>query len=373
VETSERHEGFIGRCLGLAVAVAAALALAVPAHAQLGDRIHINGYSSFEWEYQVSNHEQGKGDKNGSFDADLFDLVINVQATDRLRVSADVTWEHGPFTEDGRGNVGIEYGFTEYTLHDAFKLRAGKMLVPFGIYNEIHTAKPAFIIVDEPYATNKPERLGAPARFYARWGAGLEATGGFAVKGTSIDYTLLVFNGENTNPSINPFEEDDNGAKAVCARVRVEPHPTLKFSASYYQDIRTVYDAAGEETTDRVTQTAYGASVDWTPGEFGVEVEWVGGQIPAGGTTRVLANGFAAVLYRRFGTHFTPFLEAQYLDPNDKLSDDVAGILSAGLNVRVNQYLQLKAQLDHYYTENANPRFKGQDFTQVAAAVVAGF
>ena len=40
-------------------------------------------------------------------------------------------------------------------MSDAVKLRAGKMFTPFGIYNEIHTAKPSIIILKEPNPTNK--------------------------------------------------------------------------------------------------------------------------------------------------------------------------------------------------------------------------
>ena len=118
------------------------------ASAQVSDMFHLNGYSSFEFEKQLG--DKGKGDPNGSFDADLFDLVFNFTPVPRLRVSSDLTWEHGAASEDGRGNVAVEYAFAEVTAKDWLKLRAGKMFTAFGIYNEIHTAKPAFLTVKEP-------------------------------------------------------------------------------------------------------------------------------------------------------------------------------------------------------------------------------
>jgi len=63
--------------------------LAVGARAQESDRLRIGGYSSFEFEKRLS--DQGRADENGSFDADLFDLVFNVRASDRVRVAADPT------------------------------------------------------------------------------------------------------------------------------------------------------------------------------------------------------------------------------------------------------------------------------------------
>jgi hypothetical protein len=358
---------------GLALSMALFLALlsATPAQAQLGDRIRINGYSNFEWEYQLSNHDKGRGDKNGSFDADLLDLVFNFQPTDRLRVAADLTWEHGPATEDGRGNVAAEYAFAEYKFSDAFRLRAGKMFVPFGIYNELHTAKPATLIINESFATNKPERLGAPMRFYARWGAGFEAVGQFHSGRMNWDYSLLLFNGE-TN-AVNPFEEDDNGPKSLAGRVRLEPHPTLKLGVSFYTDRRTVYDDQGKNTGQRVTENAYGASLEWTPGPFGVELEWVGGQVPAAGTNRVTTNGVSVVISRHVSSRLTPYVQVQYLDPNKNVSSDAATVYGGGLNVRVDTGCFLKLEVARFAAGAANTRLGGKEYTQAAGAIAIGF
>jgi hypothetical protein len=356
---------------GALVVASWGLLAATPALAQTSERISINGYSSFEWEYQLSNHDTGRGDKNASFDADLFDIVLNVQATDRLRVASDLTWEHGAATEDNRGNVAAEYAFAEFQIRDALRLRAGKMFIPFGIYNEIHTAKPAFLQIDEPYATNKPERLGAPGRFYARWGTGLEAVGQLHRGGFNADYSLLVFNGESE--AVNPFEEDDNGAKAVAARVRLEPHPTLTIGASFYTDRRNVYDEAGEDTGARVTQQAVGASVEWRPDATGIEVEWVRGRVPDAGTARATGNGVSIVLSQRIGRHVTPYLQYQHLDPNADVADDAANVYLGGVNLRIDRGLFVKFEIGRYDGGQANTRLGGESYTQAAGAVVVGF
>ena len=72
-------------------------------HAQIQGNIHINGYMGMEFEKQIE--DKGKGDKIASFDADLIDLVWNINATDRLRIATDLTWEHGVASEDDRGEV----------------------------------------------------------------------------------------------------------------------------------------------------------------------------------------------------------------------------------------------------------------------------
>ena len=183
-----RHRFLLAAILGLAL---------VPGLRadELTDRININGYTNFEFEKQFQ--DQGFGDPNGSFDSDQLDLVFNIHATDRVRAAADFSWEHGTATEEGRGNQALEYGFVEYTVKDWLKVRAGKMLTPFGIYNEFHTAKPAFLSVKEAPALNKAERAVKGAiRMYPRWGSGIALHGDVPVGGDNdLTYDLLVANG----------------------------------------------------------------------------------------------------------------------------------------------------------------------------------
>ena len=147
-------------------------------HALDSNKITINGYTSFEVEKQVDGQGKGGGDPHLSFDADLFDLVVNFQVSDQVRAAADFTWEHGVASEDDRGNAALEYGFVEHTFSDLFKIRVGKMFTPFGIFNEIHTAKTAFLSVKEAASTNKPERIVEGAfRFFPRWGVGIALRG----------------------------------------------------------------------------------------------------------------------------------------------------------------------------------------------------
>src|SRR5712692_8399985 len=85
------------------------------------DRITVNGFTNFEFERQLG--KKGFGDPNGSFDADELGFAINVHASDRIRVSTELDWEHGAASGLNRGSVNLEYGFLEYTVKDSLKLR----------------------------------------------------------------------------------------------------------------------------------------------------------------------------------------------------------------------------------------------------------
>ena len=199
------------------------------------DRIRINGYTSFEFEKQLEGKGKGAGDANGSFDADGFDLVLNIQATERVRAALDLALEHGVATEDGRGNVAMEYGFVEYAFSDLVKLRLGKMFTPFGIFNEIHTAKPAFLSVKEPASTNKTERIVEDGfRYFPRWGAGIAVHGDGLIGERNFSYDVFLANGDQSET--NPFEEDNNTAKSITGRWRFEtggtPYASPTFSST---------------------------------------------------------------------------------------------------------------------------------------------
>ncbi|MGE5125426.1 MAG: outer membrane beta-barrel protein [Betaproteobacteria bacterium] len=349
--------------------LAAALLYPTQASAQASETFTVNGYSSFEFEKMLG--DKGRGDPNGSFDADLIDLVVNFKPDSRLRVASDLTWEHGAATEDGRGNVAVEYAFAEFYFRDWLKVRAGKMFTAFGIYNEIHTAKPAFLTVKEPLATNKNDKFGSDLRFYPRWQAGAAVLGDMHFGSVDADYTLQVGNGEQS--ATNPFEEDDNTAKSVTARLRVHPTQALTVGASLYRDSLTEYSAEGESTGGRTHLTSYGAQLQWVPSALGLELEYVRGSLDPSREPSRTRSALTAMAYYRIRDRFTPYFRYEWLDPDSTISGDTAGLYIYGLNARVVKGLFLKAELDTVTTGSHNPRFEGQGYTEAKAAVVVGF
>ena len=347
--------------------VAAVLA-AAPAQAQLGDKIKINGYGSLEFEKQLQ--DAGKGDPNGSFDSDGFDLVLNVLPSERVRVAADLTWEHGAATEAGRGNVAVEYAFAEFLVSDWLKLRGGKMFIPFGLYNEIHTAKPLFLSVKEPFATDKTDKLGSPIRFFPRWGSGIALLGGGLVFGRDLDYVAQLSNGESV--FVNPFEQDDNGTKAFAARVRYHVLAQLALGVSYYRDRFTEPTVEGKAGDGRSTLASYGVTASWDGKPAGAEVAYLWGSIDPSQADSFSRAGLEAMVWGNFG-RVRPYVRYEWHDPNRDKGDDSASILIGGLNVRLEGSLFLKAELDRYASDPGNAKLKGVDYTEFKASLAYGF
>lgn len=371
-------------------AVAAALLLgSLEARGELpvlsiGDGIRVDGYISVEYERQLEKAKEGRGDANGSFDADLFDLVMNWSVNEDLRVAADLTWEHGPAIEEGRGNVAVEYAWFEYRVRDWLRFRAGKMFTPFGIYNEIHTAKPAFLTFKVPLSTNSTNKFGTPERLYPRWSMAVSALG----NGTSAlgdwDYQIAVANGENEAGTENPFEKDDNREKAVMGRVRLQVLPRLLVGGSFYTDRLTEYveneDEELEATNGRTTLLTYGGQLTWSLEEpaVGLELEYVRSNrrpSSASGLASVDTNGASAMLWWTIAERYTPYARVEYLDPDTDASRDEAKLFLAGVNVKTPAGLVLKLELDTFSAGRENGYFsKGRNsYHELKAAAVLGF
>lgn len=332
-------------------------------------RVRINGYSSFEYEYMFS--DEGDGDPNGSFDADLIDLVFNVDLASNLRFATDLTWEHGAASEDGRGNVAVEYAFPEYTIKDWLKVRAGKMFVPFGIYNEIHTAKPAFLAVKEPLSTNKPDKVGADMRFYPRWATGISVLGNFFIQSFEFEYHVQLSNGEQENT--NPFEEDDNKQKALATRLLIRPVPNITIGVSSYSDKLTELDDNGDDTGRRTEVFSIGAHSEFTFGNFGGEIEYVHGKVDHSVNGSVKKSAIELMAYYTLKERFTPYVRWEQINPDNNVSDNGVQTISLGLNTRIVKQYFLKMQYNSVNSSVNNDDLAGVDFTEFQAAIVLGF
>ena len=365
----ERNSSF-RRSFFIALSVFLLTVIHIPVNGQMDEKVRINGYSSFEYEYLLS--DEGNSDPNGSFDADLFDIVLNVDVSSRLRFATDITWEHGTATEEGIGNAAVEYAFPEYTIRNWLKIRVGKMFLPFGIYNEIHTAKPAFLAVKEPLSTNKPDKFGADERFYPRWATGISVLGNFSLSTINFEYNIQVSNGDQENT--NPFEEDDNIQKAIAARLLMQPVPGLKMGFSTYSDRLTeLDDITGEDTGERTKLSSFSTHAEYSLGDFGLEFEYITGKTDPSDPSELKKNAFEGMVYYTLGDRFTPYFRYEFLDPDKEVSDDTANMLSLGLNTLVDKNYFLKLQYNRVSSGDANARFAGVNFSEFQAAVVLGF
>ncbi len=361
------------------------------------DRITINGYLEVEYEKFLSGDENG--DEVGSFDSDLFDLVFNFQVTDDFRVAADLTWEHGSATEAGKGNVAVEYAFVEYAKSDIAKFRAGKMFTNFGIYNEIHTAKPATLTVKEPKSTNKTNKLGKSFRFFPRWNTGIALTGDGIMGDMDFDYIVQYVNGGDDEVAVfedapipenaaNQFAGDQNSNKGINFRYRINPFDDLRVGFSYYMDTININDedaaAAGDLTViDEADISSFGLQVEWeSPLNIGVEFEYVTGNaktsIDQGKSNDSTpfnedSAGMTLMLSYPMDNGLTPYFRYEHLEPDGGVDNDEGSIFIYGINYQIDTNFFLKLEINDTKTDEYNSKFDGEDYRELKAGISIGF
>ncbi|MBL1277876.1 MAG: hypothetical protein COB30_017490 [Ectothiorhodospiraceae bacterium] len=345
------------------------IAISIPTPAASLDNLDINGYFSFEYEECVKG--DAGCDENGSFDLDLIDLVFNFQLSNHLRIATDITWEHGTATEDNRGNAAVEYAFAEYFVNDLVKFRAGKMFTHFGIYNEIHTAKPATLTVKEPITTNKNNKLGSEFRFYPRWNTGIAMLGDVEFEDKELNYIIQLSNGDDDKS--NPYEKNANKNKAFNSRVRINWNNNIGFGLSYYQDKINHYDGAGVK--DGTTSiTSYGGQVEYeSTSGIGLEAEYVAGKVRTFDQKNINRDAYTLMFYYRLDEIFTPYLRLEHLDPNENIPSDHGKVKILGVNILTDENMYLKFEFNKTTTGANNLKYSGDDFSEIKSSISIGF
>ncbi len=350
------------------------------------EKIDINGYFNFEFEQQIGGDEGTLADEHGSFDADMFNIVFNIRPTDRVRVAADLTWEHGPQTEIEKGNVGSEYAFAEYTVNNSLRVRGGKMFTAFGIYNELHTAKPTTIVVKEPNPTNKIYFLAKngtveQTMLYPRWASGVALLGDSYVGNMPFDYIIQMTNGDldYANQDENQYDKDDNDGKALGGRIRADVTSDLQVGFSFYRDRLNHYKKISgdwEKVANKDVLT-FGTQMIWhVTDRFRFEAEYVNGSVDIDASSDKQK-------FNRWGLQVLPsflitdklnlFLQLTAGDPNSNIDKDRVYSYAPGINYELDNNVYIKSDIYTVLSKENNSLLKGKDSSEFRAVLAVGF
>ena len=307
-----------------------------PAYATTWENVHFHGY--FDFQYLHNTKPEGPDDPssppmdNGAFDFRHLTFLFDVSVMRDIQIKANLEFDHAVDTELGYGGFILEYGFAEYTFNDLLKLRAGKALTPYGFFNEIHDASPAYLSVSVPDSIYKADKRGG-FLIIPKWITGLYALGNTTLyNGCDLDYTVFVGNGESVGH--NEAQFDSNPNKAVGGRVQ------LSLADDKYQTGLSVFygDKAVSETNLSENHWGYVLSLGYNLANFGLKAEY--GQAKLGPRT---GYGWYVQPSYRIG-RYTPYLRAQSNDPDDRRPDDYWNTYLAGVNTQVNKHMFLKVE-----------------------------
>jgi hypothetical protein len=122
----------IGRIICL---LGVACVLTAPAGAQLmDDQIHVGGFVSQGYLNTTGNEYLIRRSLEGT--AEMFEAAVTLTAMplDRLRVGMQFLGRN--FGDESNGTIAIDWAYLDYRWYDQLGLRAGKVKLPFGFYNE---------------------------------------------------------------------------------------------------------------------------------------------------------------------------------------------------------------------------------------------
>ncbi|MBI3581480.1 MAG: hypothetical protein HY098_05305 [Nitrospinae bacterium] len=303
---------------------------ASPAFAIDLSKISFNGYVDVEY----STADNAEGNYNSSFHMHHLSFLLDVPITDKLSTYAHVEFDHGTNIGTssvnktgapvGGGDLVVENAFIRYVSSDAVQFRVGRMLTPFGYYNEIHDATPTIISFAVPRAINNMEDRGGTTMF-PRWNTGVGMLGTVLLGSSTLDYIMYVGNGENP-PGLNDSESDANPNKAFGARVNFQPNERMQIGASVYSGERAFQTTTiapiqnGPHNTGGLLFALNGEKCSFLS-EYAVSQEQ--------GFTE--SAGYGQLTYRLL-KRLSAYYRLEYSNPNQSVSDDAWVEHIAGLN-----------------------------------------
>jgi hypothetical protein len=205
---------------------------------RFGRNTYVGGYMDFE--YWASESDSG----NHGFDQHRFIPFIYSDISDRVKLAAEIEFEHGG-VEGGRdGEVILEFATMDFLITDWINYRAGFILTPLGKFNLVHDS-PLQDLTDRPLISQYiiPTTL---------TDAGMGFFGSlYPTELGKLDYEVYVTNGvfhglddagdsdftanRGLRASRGGFEFDnENQSPGVVGRIAYSPFIGLEFGGSTY-------------------------------------------------------------------------------------------------------------------------------------------
>lgn len=303
-----------------------------------------HGYIS--WNYE---DETGAG-KNPTFDAFALALIPTFTISDKVDVYAQIVYEHAPFYDisvssstgarslDARssGELVVNDAYLTYTVDEWLKLRAGKFATPYGLYNTLQYAGPAYITVKTPGRDTFYARGSATAEdsyFFGRYSMGAWVLGSYDI----FSYDFYVANGRTRLAQ----HADDNRSKAIGGRLGVD----LSLGQSHLKLVYSGYhDKLRAATTDPFfRQTTHALSSEFSVGDFKLISE-----IAESRRARRAMSSFYTLAQYNLTEKLTPFVQYQRYNRDTGAPGSNARYITGGLAYHIIPWKTfLKVQVDN--------------------------
>jgi len=204
---------------------------------RFGRNTYLGGYMDFEYRAAENNGDNG-------FDQTRFIPFIYSDVSDRVKIAAEMEFEHGGISEETDGEVKLEFATVDFLITDGLNWRGGLVLSPLGKFNLVHDS-PLQDLTERPLV----DRLIIPTTLTD---VGMGFFGSmYPSELSKLDYEIYVTNGvfhgldadgtshfeadkgirETRNDK--PFD-DYNQSPAVVGRVNFSPFIGFELGGSAY-------------------------------------------------------------------------------------------------------------------------------------------
>lgn len=297
-------------------------ALTVPSSAQASELVQLNAY--LDLEYRETTFGAPPMDLDGFRQAHAT-MLFTSRPADDVVLHLRFETAYGGQADSGEADLtgGRSIGTGSFTVHSAYaqwspfprlRLRGGRVLMPWGHYNEIHDASPTYSSVHIPFAVYHPALMGGFTPYESAV-TGVMAT----YEGDFLRGSVLVTNGivEDGNESYR----DDNGSRGFTARLDTDPLRPVSGGLTLF------YSAVGPEGVTEDLLSAAG-TVRTATGQWETTTEAIlakkGDRTELGAYSQIESTHIRRV---------TPFVRGEMLMPT--LGDDPAWVATSGMKVEV--------------------------------------
>lgn len=234
-----------------------------PFLSNLGERTYVGGYMDLEF-------SDSSGSSSKEFDQHRFVPFFYSDVSDRVKMSAEIEYEHGHELE-------VEFAQIDYLIDDLFNLRAGIQLLPVGKLNEVHDSPVqdlSFRPLVDTYiipTTLRDAGLGAFGDFNDSMSYQVAVTNGFrgldATGKNVITPTKGLRDAAPHKDKIGDPFSNINDKLAWSGRFAWDPALGMQFGVSALFD---TYDEKGDNALNiyALDATLDGKAVDWLPDQL---------------------------------------------------------------------------------------------------------
>jgi hypothetical protein len=196
--------------------------------------------SSFYGYFQSDFIQSSNPDHEYGFLLKRINFIGDFLPNTKTRLLTDIEFEEGAdiSANEVKGNIKISRLFAEQSISKSFRIRIGKYLTPFGLYNEIHDFSVAYYGAEVPviYRPLVVSTNSNPTQLISKYNTGVWLTGNTTGR-NKMEYDLYFGNGRDETLA----GSDKNKSQSFGLKIAVFPGSkrNLNLGLSYYQDQNT--------------------------------------------------------------------------------------------------------------------------------------